>query len=232
MLRPAIVLCIVLFARSAHAQASPRAEGSRTTTPSRPSPPAAQSTARVGLELPRPDSYAVEGPIIRAVDVIADAEMRELLRNGFPAQLHFRVELWSTGGWFDDLEGTSEWDVVVRYEPLNKSFRVARFVGDRVQTLGRFQNYTDAVAAVERPFRAPIAARGRGRHYYRVVLDVEVLSLTDLDEVEQWLRGELRPAVRGKKNPGTALTRGLRTVAVRLLGGEKRQYVTTSSTFR
>ena len=169
---------------------------------------------------------------MRAVDVIADAEMRELLRNGFPAQLHFRVELWSTGGWFNDLEGTTEWDVVVRYEPLSKTFRVARFVGDRVQTLGRFENFSDAVAAVERPFRAPIAARGRGRHYYRAVLDVEVLSLTDLDEVEQWLRGELRPAVRGRKNPGTALTRGLRTVAVRLLGGEKRQYVATSGTFR
>jgi hypothetical protein len=50
--------------------------------------------------------------------------------------------------------------------------------------------------------------------------------------VERWLRGELRPAVRGEKNPGTALTRGVRTLVVRLLGGEKRHYEARSGTFR
>ena len=71
----------------------------------------------------------------------------------------------------------------------------------------------------------------RGRYYYSVGLDVETLSMSDLDEVERWLRGELRPAVRGQRNPGTALTRGLRTLFVRLLGGEKRRYDVQSRTF-
>jgi len=61
---------------------------------------------------------------------------------------------------------------------------------------------------------------------------VETLSLSDLDEVNRWLRGELKPAVKGEKNPGTAIGRGLRTVVVRLLGGEKRHYVARTGTFR
>jgi len=86
---------------------------------------------------------------------------------------------------------------------------------------------------VDIPFRAPISLPRRGqKSYYNVVLDIETLSLTELDEVEQWLRGEVKPAVRGKKNPGTAMSRGMRTLVIRLLGGEKRRYEARSGTFR
>ena len=60
----------------------------------------------------------------------------------------------------------------------------------------------------------------------------EMLSLNDLDEVERWLRGELSPAVRGQRNPGGVLGRGLRTLFVRLLGAERRHYEVRSKTFR
>jgi hypothetical protein len=63
-------------------------------------------------------------------------------------------------------------------------------------------------------------------------VDIEALSLTELDEVERWLRGELKPAVRGQKNAGTAVGRGVKTVVVRLLGGERRRYEARSPTFR
>ena len=59
-----------------------------------------------------------------------------------------------------------------------------------------------------------------------------MLSVNDLDEVERWLRGELRPAVRGERNPGTAITRGLRSLVVGILGGENRHYEARSRTFR
>ena len=79
----------------------------------------------------------------------------------------------------------------------------------------------------------PLAEVKKGqRGYYNLLLDVEVLSLTDLDEVQRWLRGELKPAVSGKKNPGTAIGRGVRTLVVRLLGGEKRHYEARTGTFR
>jgi hypothetical protein len=65
-----------------------------------------------------------------------------------------------------------------------------------------------------------------------VSLDVQTLSVTDLDEVSRWLRGEVRPAFRGDRNPGTAFTRGLRSLTTRLLGGEQRGYTARTDTFR
>ena len=52
------------------------------------------------------------------------------------------------------------------------------------------------------------------------------------DDVVRAIMLALKPAVRGKKNPGTAVGRGVRTVMVRLLGGEKRHYETRTGTFR
>jgi len=50
--------------------------------------------------------------------------------------------------------------------------------------------------------------------------------------VNAWLRGELQPAVRGQRNPGTALSRGVRSLTTRLLGGERREYGARTATFR
>ena len=57
-------------------------------------------------------------------------------------------------------------------------------------------------------------------------------SFSDLNEVERWLRGEVRPALSGDRNPGTAVTRTVRSFFVKLLGGERRHYQTQSKTFR
>ncbi len=195
-------------------------------------PLTAQSGPRVELSLPAPSALAVDGPVVRAIGMLSSPRLRDLLRNGFPTRLHYRVDLWSTGGWFNDLKRGVEWDVVVRYDPLDKRFRVARIVGDRVTVLGSFDQIGAAEESVERPFEAPIAAPGRGRFYYNAVVEVQTLSLSDLDEVERWLRGEARPVVRGQRNPGTALARGVRTLFVRLLGGDTRAYEVRSSTFR
>ena len=195
-------------------------------------PLGAQRGGALELQLPPPPARLAEGPVVRSAGVLADAQLRDLMRNGFPARLHYRVELWSVGGLFNDLERAVEWNVVVRHDPLDNTYRVARFAGDRVAQLGRYPEFRDAQAAAERSFRAPITPRRRGRsYYYAVVLDVETLSLSDLDEVERWLKGELRPAVRGQRNPGTAVTRGMRTLVVRLLGGESRRYELRSPTF-
>jgi hypothetical protein len=61
---------------------------------------------------------------------------------------------------------------------------------------------------------------------------VEALSMTDLEELNRWLRGELQPTVRGQRSAGTALTRGIRSLATRLLGGERREYSERSPSFR
>jgi len=189
---------------------------------------------RPGIEIHLPEQAAltVEGPLVRMSSVLAERELRELLEHAFPLRVHYRVELWTAGGWFDDVRGTSEWDVVLRYDPLRKVYGVARLVGAQVTPLGEFGAYDDAAQAAERPYRVPLTAPRGKKSYYSAVVDVETLSLNDLDEVERWLRGELRPAVRGRRNPGTALGRGLRTLAVRLLGSESRHYEARTGTFR
>ena len=187
---------------------------------------------RAGAEIRLSAAPLVEGPLVRVVNVLDDRELRDLLNHGFPVRVHYRAELWTLGGWFNDLRATREWDLVVRQDALNKAYEVARIVGDQVIFLGRFAALDAAAAAAERPYRVPMAApRGR-RAYYNVVVDVEALSISDLDEVERWLRGELRPAVRGQRSAGTAIGRGVKVLTERLLGGETRHYEVRSETFR
>ena len=224
----ALALTTAVAVVDAGAQASARRDGSVSADE-----PRAQSAPRIDVSLPTTGEAVPRGPVVRTSNVIAGGELRTLLQNGFPARLHYRADLWSRSGWFDDVESSVEWDVFVRYEPLTKTYRISRHLGDRVETIGRFERYEDAQAAIARPYLAPLPARrARARQYYNVVLEVEVLSMSDLDELERWLRGELRPAVRGKRNPGTALGRGLSTLATRLLGGETRRYEQRTETFR
>lgn len=208
-------------------------QSARRDRPGTIAAPPVQPSAGINVSLPASLTPVPPGPIIRTANVIADNELKRLLQNGFPAALNYRADLWSRSGWFDDVESSFEWQVIVRYEPLTKTYRVARYINGRPETLGRFERYEDAQAVIARPYQPPLPARrSRARQYYIVVLEVEVISMSDLDELERWLRGELRPAVRGKRNPGTALGRGLSTLATRLLGGEKRRYEQRTETFR
>ena len=193
----------------------------------------AQRGPHVEVQLPTASRLTVEGPLVRARGVLSDARMRELLRSGFPARLRFRAELWSSERWFDELHQTAEWNVLVQWRGVDQKYEVLQIVGDRTLSLGSFTRIEDAESAVERPLRVPIAApaSNHNRFYYEVSLDVRTLSVTDLDEVSRWLRGEVQPAFRGERNPGTAFTRGLRSLTTRLLGGEQRGYSARTDTF-
>jgi hypothetical protein len=193
----------------------------------------AQRGPRLDLALPAQAALLREGPTLRGTELLGDAQLRDLVRNGFPARFSFRIELWSTGGFFNNLEASTAWDVIVRYDPLERVYEVVRIAGDRAVALGKFTDVAGASDAVGRAVRVPLnAPSSRSRYYYAATLDVEVLSLSDLDELERWLRGELRPAVSGRRNPGTALTRGVRTLVVRLLGGTKRHFEARTGTFK
>lgn len=195
--------------------------------------PLVAQKARVEVNAPPQRAWADEAPTVSSAGLLTDAAMRDLLANGFPARLHYRLERWKSGRWFDDLQAASEWDVILKYDVLSKRYQVARVVNNKAQALGEHGTLEEAANAAEAPYQTTISLPRKGqRGYYNLMLDVEMLSLSDLDEVERWLRGELKPAVRGERNPGTALTRGVRTIVVRLLGGEKRHYEARSGTFR
>jgi hypothetical protein len=193
----------------------------------------AQKKVRIDVVLPAESAWAEEPPAVSSSGLLADGSMRDLLSNGFPARLHYRLERWTSGRWFDDLKATFEWDVIVKYDVLGKKYQVVRVVNKKVESLGEFPGTDEAENSAEGPYRPAIQLPKKGqRGYYNLLLDVETLSLSDLDEVERWLRGELKPAVSGKTNPGTALGRGVRTLVVRLLGGEKRHYEARTGKFK
>lgn len=190
---------------------------------------------RPGIELALPEGEArrSQGPSIRTIGVLTNGQTPDLVRSGFPARLHYKVERWRAQGVFDELRATAEWDVIVSYDELAKRYRVVRAATQRAVLTGTYSDLRAADSAVAAPFGAPITPPRSGeKSYYTATVDVEAMSLSDLDEVERWLRGELRPAVRGRRNPGTAVTTGIRTIFVRLLGGERVQYRGRTGTFR
>lgn len=192
---------------------------------------AAAQEPRIEVRLPAPAARATESPFTRSVGLLREP-MSGLLRSGFPARIRYKIERWAAGGFADDLRATREWNVIVRYDQLASVFTVVRVFRGTATQLGQAATIGGADSIVARLTRTPMPPPRRGeRSYYTLTIELEMLSLSDLDELEHWLRGEFRPAVRGERNPGTAVTRGIRTLLVRLLGGEQRRYEARSPTF-
>lgn len=200
------------------------------------SPAAAQDGAAgilLRIDVPQVAQAAISaGPNVVAGNLLAVGDTRELLRNGFPARLHYRLELWREKGWFDDVESATDWDVFVKYEATSESFVVVRRHGQLTENVD-FTTLTSAEMFLSKPYSVPLAPQRRGASYYYVLsVDIEAMSVSDLDELQRWLRGELKPAVQLKNNPATAIKNGVGTLLARVLGGEKQHYVRRSATFK
>lgn len=177
---------------------------------------AAEGSAQVPFALGEEEG----APRIVVGDVLDEAALAEAVRSGLPLRMRFRVELWRDT-WFDDLVEQAEWTSVLAYEPLGQQFLA---VAPGADSVARYRVYEDARAALERPYSPAIAPIDSGRYYYLAFLEIETLSLSDLDELERWLRGELEPAVRGGGSLTGAIGTGLKRVLVRLLGLPARRY--------
>ena len=111
-------------------------------------------------------------------------------------------------------------------------YRAIRQDGKQLEDFGGFATLTSAEEPLNRPYRVQLRPKYRGRrYYYNVTLDIATLEVSDLDELQRWLRGEFQPAVRGKTNPASALKSGIGTLVTRLLGGERRHYEQRSEKF-
>ena len=159
-------------------------------------------------------------------NLFADPDMRELVRSGFPASLKFRLELWRASGLFNNLESQQEWELIVQYDPSAQRYRVVRRQRGRIEDLGSFATLSTAQAMLERPLRAGLLPEREGSRYYSTLaLDIEALSVSDMAQLERWLRG-----VRGG-TAASALGSGVRTLMLRMLGGEKQHYAGRSAAF-
>jgi hypothetical protein len=193
---------------------------------------AAQNGVQLDIIVPAGTLAATQAPSVVGKNLLADPTTRELLRNGFPTKLRYKVELWREKGLFNDIEGSMEWEVLVQYDPASQVYRAVRRNGKQLEDFGGFATLTSAEEPLSRPYRVPLRPRAQGgRYYYNVYLDITTLDVSDLDELQRWLRGEFQPAVHGKTNPASALKNGIGTLLSRLLGGERRHYEQRSETF-
>lgn len=183
----------------------------------------AHAQRRPVLEVTAPSGGAA---VVAASNLFSDPDLRELVRSGFPLSLHFRLELWRVGGLFNDIEARHEWEIIVQYDPSAQRYRVVRREGGRLEDLGSFATLSTAQALIERPTRVSLLpAREGRRYYYDIALDIEALSVSDMDQLERWLRG-----VRGG-TAASAISTGVRTLMLRMLGGETRKFKHSSPKF-
>ena len=99
----------------------------------------ARAQRRVQLDATVP-SAGTPGTVT-TVGLFGDPDMRDLVRSGFPLSLRFRLELWRSGGLFDDLEGSQEWELIVQYDPSGQRYRVVRRQGGRMADLRCWKSY-------------------------------------------------------------------------------------------
>jgi len=182
----------------------------------------AQSAA-IGV---RPDTLRGGRALLRIGSVLNDAALEEATRSGLPVRLRARVELWRDG-FFDDLEATANWSAVLLYEPLDKVF-IVRGPDGAAQ---RYPTYSSARSAIEREVPLTVRPGRGGRYYYLAQLEIETLSLSDLEELERWLQGELGPAVGGDRSVTSAVSEGAKRLLIRLLGLPARRLEARSERF-
>ena len=164
-------------------------------------------------------------PLVEIPNLLEDPVLQNALSSGLPLRFHLRVELWERSI-FDRLAESQEISLAVLQDPLDRMYRIETAVN-----VSALPTRSDAQAAIRATLRPGVQPRGGGRFYYLATLEVETLSLSDLEELRRWIRGEVQPAVEGRAPPGRAVERGLRRVFVRLLGLPTRRFETRSDIF-
>lgn len=172
---------------------------------------------------------AAEGwrPEIQADHILQDDALRHALESGLPLRFHLRVELWEKRV-FDRLVDSQDRYLALEQDPIDRHYELDTGRGTR-----SYATVAQAEAALHAALRPAIRPTVEpGRFYYLASLQIETLSLSDLEELRRWLRGEAGPAVQGDRSPERALESGLRRVIVRVIGLPARRYEGRSATFR
>ena len=186
---------------------------------------AAPAAAQLSVDIADVDRRAV----VAVGPVLAEAALSEALRSGLPVRMRFRTELWRDE-LLDDLVDDDDFVVVLRYEPIERRYEV--YDQRRRGIAGVYSSYDRMRAAIETRYTLDMRPRSRGRYYYLATLEVETLALSDLDELQGWLRGELSPAVEGEGSILGAIGNGAKRVFIRVLGLPARRLEARSAPFR
>jgi len=186
---------------AAHAQAPP--DSARELQPS----------VRVSVE--RAPDGTLRMPVVRATAPLVGGVFLAAMRDGFPVRYRFRLELrHSVRILADRLEREAEWDAVALLDPLTNEYQLIRSGG----TAEQFTSARAVERALSTPFAVDLLPEGTGQYYYVASLEIESLSLSELEEVERWLRGDVGGAIRERREVGDVIEGGLRRLLIRLSG--------------
>ena len=168
-------------------------------------------------------------PVVRVGPVLADGELESAATSGLPLRVRVRVELWRDR-FFDQLVDTTSWSTVVVHEPISEQFFVRSLPASRGSR--RASSFASAREAVESEYLLSMRPPERGQYYYTVSLQIETLSVSDLEELERWLQGELQPAVAGQRSVPGAIGQGAKRLMLRILDLPERRYEARTGRFR
>lgn len=168
-------------------------------------------------------------PVLSLDGLLAGAELRNAVQSGLPIRIRVRVELWRDRV-FDELKGSESWSALIAYRPLEKQFVITTQGTPR--TLRTVPTFDAAREVVEASRLWNIRPTQSGRYYYTAAIDVETLSLSDLEELERWLKGELKPAVSGDNSIPEAIGEGAKRLLIRVLALPTRSYELKTDRFQ
>jgi hypothetical protein len=165
-------------------------------------------------------------PVVTVEGLLADRTVAHALASSLPVRVHLRVELWERRT-LDRQVTAHERTLALTRDPLD-----GHYLLDDGRTRQRYPTIAQAERGMQTLMGLPATRPAAGRaHYYLAMLEVETLSLSDLEELRLWLRGEGRPALEGRTPVGRAVTRGARRLFVRVLGLPTRRFEARSSPF-
>jgi hypothetical protein len=188
----------------------------------------AQSSAAGPLLVLSYEAAAGYRGALRVGPVLASRQLEEAAAAGLPVRIRVRVELWRDRV-FDQLVDSVSWSSVIVYEPLGRQYFVRSLPGPVAAR--RFDSFTAARGAVEGEYPLALRPATPGRYYYSGTLQIETLSVSDLEELERWLHGELQPAVSGQRAVPAAVGQGARRLLLRLLDLPQRRIDVRSGRF-
>jgi hypothetical protein len=165
-------------------------------------------------------------PRVTLGPVLAAEGVRSSLESGLPVRIRIVTELWRVRT-FDALEGRHEWRATVRLDPLTARYLLESPGGEIVEV----RSVEEARSALQARIAPPLRPDREGRFYYLARIEVETISLSDLEELRRWLRGDLGTSVGRQQDVGSALGRGFRRLLVRALGLPVQRFETRTATF-
>lgn len=190
--------------------------------PPEPAPVVAAQDGPVAVRV----NPADHSPVLVLQDPLGSERVRSALDSGLPVRIRITVELWRDR-FVDSQEDRAEWGATVVRDPLADEYRV-ELEGASLER-HRLGSLAAARALLSRRVPLDLRPRNPGRYYYLAHVEIETLSLSDLDELRRWLRGDLGPAAEGEVEG--ALTRGFRRLLIRLLGAPVQRYEVRSPRF-